>query len=55
MHVIYNGIDLDEYRPVTSKNALKRFGINPVEPYILFVGRITRRRELFISSTPSAI
>ena len=46
MHVIYNGIDLDEYRPVTSKNALKRFGINPVEPYILFVGRITRQKGI---------
>lgn len=46
MHVIYNGIDLDEYRPVTSKSALKRFGINPVEPYILFVGRITRQKGI---------
>lgn len=46
MHVIYNGIDLDEYRPVTSKNALKRLGINPVEPYILFVGRITRQKGI---------
>jgi starch synthase len=46
LHVIYNGIDLAEYQPVTSKGALKRLGINPVEPYILFVGRITRQKGI---------
>ncbi len=46
LRVIYNGIDLEEYHPVTTKNALKRFGINPVEPYILFVGRIARQKGI---------
>jgi glycogen synthase, Corynebacterium family len=46
LHVIYNGIDLTEYRPVPTKTSLKRFGINPVEPYILFVGRITRQKGI---------
>ena len=46
MHVIYNGIDLEEYKHVESKAALKRFGINPVEPYVLFVGRITRQKGI---------
>ncbi len=46
LHVIYNGIDLTEYRAVDSKAALKRFGINPVEPYILFVGRIARQKGI---------
>jgi alpha-maltose-1-phosphate synthase len=46
LHVIYNGIDLEEYRPTESKAALKRFGINPVEPYVLFVGRITRQKGI---------
>lgn len=46
LHVIYNGIDLDEYHAVTSKNALKRLGVNPVEPYVLFVGRITRQKGI---------
>jgi glycogen synthase len=46
IHTIYNGIDLTEYRPVASKAALKRFGINPVEPYVLFVGRITRQKGI---------
>lgn len=46
IHVIHNGIDLEEYRPVESKSALKRHGGNPVEPYILFVGRITRQKGI---------
>lgn len=46
MHVIYNGIDLEEYRRTDSQNALRRFGINPVEPYILFVGRIARQKGI---------
>jgi starch synthase len=46
LHVIYNGIDLEEYQSVTTKASLKRFGINPVEPYILFVGRITRQKGI---------
>ena len=46
LHVIYNGIDLEEYHAVATKNALKRFGINPVQPYVLFVGRITRQKGI---------
>jgi glycogen synthase len=46
LHVIYNGIDLEEYKCVESKAALKRFGINSVEPYVLFVGRITRQKGI---------
>ncbi len=44
--VIHNGIDLEEYRAVESRAALKRYGINPVEPYVLFVGRITRQKGI---------
>jgi alpha-maltose-1-phosphate synthase len=46
VHVVYNGIDLAEYRAVESKAALKRLGVNPVEPYVLFVGRITRQKGI---------
>ncbi len=46
LHVIYNGIDLHEYQATDSKAALKRLGINPLEPYILFVGRITRQKGI---------
>jgi alpha-maltose-1-phosphate synthase len=44
VHVIHNGIDLDQYRKVDSSDALKRFGIDPQNPYMLFVGRITRQK-----------
>jgi len=44
VHVIHNGIDLDQYRKVDSTGALKRYGIDPARPYLLFVGRITRQK-----------
>src|SRR5205807_4984182 len=44
VNVIHNGIDLDQYRKVDSTDALKRYGIDPNEPYLLFVGRITRQK-----------
>jgi len=46
VHVIHNGIDLDEYRKVQSTTALKRHGIDPAKPYLLFVGRITRQKGI---------
>ena len=46
VRVIHNGIDLEEYRRVDSTDALKRHGINPEEPYLLFVGRITRQKGI---------
>jgi starch synthase len=44
VHVIHNGIDLNQYRKVDSTGALKRYGIDPAKPYVLFVGRITRQK-----------
>jgi alpha-maltose-1-phosphate synthase len=46
LHVIHNGIDPDEYRTVDSTDALKRHGIDPNKPYLLFVGRITRQKGI---------
>jgi len=46
VHVIHNGIDLDEYHKVDSTAVLKRFGIDPQKPYLLFVGRITRQKGI---------
>lgn len=46
LHVIYNGIDLDEYRPSDRTDALVRQGIDPARPYLLFVGRITRQKGI---------
>ena len=44
IHVIYNGIDLDEYQYNPDTSALARYGIDPARPYVLFVGRITRQK-----------
>jgi alpha-maltose-1-phosphate synthase len=44
VHVIHNGIDLNRYRNLDSIGVLSRYGINPTEPYLLFVGRITRQK-----------
>ena len=46
VHVIHNGIDLKEYYKVDSTDALKRHGIDPKKPYLLFVGRITRQKGI---------
>jgi starch synthase len=44
VHVIYNGIDLDEYRKTSATKALREYGVDPDVPYVLFVGRITRQK-----------
>ncbi len=46
LHVIHNGIDLDEYRPVSETVSIKRHGVDPSRPYALFVGRITRQKGI---------
>lgn len=44
IHVIYNGIDLNEYQQTASTEALTKYGVNLTKPYVLFVGRITRQK-----------
>jgi len=46
LHIIHNGIDLEEYRKVESTDALLNCGIDPAKPYLLFVGRITRQKGI---------
>ena len=46
VHVIHNGIDLDEYRPSPHADALARHGVDRERPYVLFVGRITRQKGI---------
>ena len=46
VHVIHNGIDADEYRPIDPSPALARYRIDPTVPYVLFVGRITRQKGI---------
>jgi len=44
LHVIYNGIDTDFYRPDPDTSVLERIGVDPSRPYVAFVGRITRQK-----------
>jgi starch synthase len=44
IHVIYNGIDLDQYRRDEATGALVNNGVDPTRPYVLFLGRITRQK-----------
>ena len=46
VHVVHNGIDLDEYKAVTGTDVLTRCGIDPSRPFLLFVGRITRQKGI---------
>jgi starch synthase len=46
VHVIHNGIDTTMYRHVADTTALRRYGIDPDRPYVLFVGRITRQKGI---------
>ncbi|HEY0582177.1 MAG TPA: glycogen synthase, partial [Chloroflexota bacterium] len=46
VHVIYNGIDTNLYRPVAATDALERYGVDPSKPIVLFVGRITRQKGI---------
>lgn len=44
--IIYNGIDLDEYQRVETTVALEKYGIDPAQPFVLFVGRIARQKGI---------
>ena len=44
IHVIYNGIDLDQYQYTDAADALEKYGVDATRPYVLFVGRITRQK-----------
>jgi len=46
IHVIHNGIDLDEYHRIEAPEVLQKHGVDPRKPYVLFVGRITRQKGI---------
>ena len=46
VRVIYNGIDVEAWRPRTDHALLERHGIDPNAPSVVFVGRITRQKGL---------
>ena len=46
VHIIYNGIDPEEYKVGGANTALAANGIDPDKPYLLFVGRIARQKGI---------
>ena len=46
VHVIHNGIDLQQYRKTPAVDALVKHGVDPERPFVLFVGRITRQKGI---------
>lgn len=53
VHVVHNGIDLDDWAAPSSPEekeaataVMKRYGIDPILPTVVFVGRITRQKGL---------
>lgn len=46
VHVIHNGIDLQQYRKDPGVDALVKRGVDPEKPYVLFVGRVTRQKGI---------
>ncbi|QYF74909.1 glycogen synthase [Cryobacterium sp. PAMC25264] len=46
VHVVYNGIDLDRWKPTTDTDVVRALGIDPHRPSVVFVGRITRQKGL---------
>jgi starch synthase len=44
VEVIYNGIDPELFRPDPGEEVLRRHGIDPARPSVVFVGRITRQK-----------
>ncbi|MFC6172095.1 glycogen synthase [Subtercola frigoramans] len=44
--VVYNGIDLEKWKPVHDPEVLQRWGIDVSRPSVVFVGRITRQKGL---------
>jgi starch synthase len=46
VHVVYNGIDLERWKPVQDDELVRSLGIDPSRPSVVFVGRITRQKGL---------
>ena len=46
VHVIYNGIDVDEWAPLDDPDLARSLGLDPGRPSVVFVGRITRQKGL---------
>jgi starch synthase len=46
LHVVYNGIDLEQWRPNVDPDLVRSLGVDPDRPTVIFVGRITRQKGL---------
>ncbi len=46
IRTIYNGIDIDQYQPRPDDAVLRKHDVDPDQPYVLFVGRITRQKGI---------
>ncbi|WP_445734234.1 glycogen synthase [Mariniflexile sp.] len=46
IHVIYNGINLQQYNVTSKTSTLDAYGVDKTKPYVLFVGRITRQKGI---------
>ncbi|MBC7441334.1 MAG: glycogen synthase [Ramlibacter sp.] len=46
VHVVYNGIDLERWKPTRDEDVVRALGIDPDRPSVVFVGRITRQKGL---------
>jgi starch synthase len=46
LHVVPNGVDPSVYRKVVGKETLRRHGIDPERPFVLFLGRMSRQKGI---------
>ncbi|PVX27207.1 MAG: hypothetical protein CW716_03500 [Candidatus Bathyarchaeum sp.] len=58
VHVIYNGVDIERFKPRPNKTELKKeFGLDPQKKVVLFVGRLYHRKglETLLQSVPPVL
>ena len=55
VRVVHNGVDLQQYRTDPAVDALVKHGVDPEQPYVLFVGRVTRQKGIIhlVNAIPS--
>ncbi|WP_435198598.1 glycogen synthase [Janibacter sp. GS2] len=46
VHVVHNGIDAHLWQPHADEDVVRRHGVDPQRPSVVFVGRITRQKGL---------
>ena len=58
IHVIYNGVDIDKFKPRSNRTELRQeFGLEEDEKVVLFVGRLYHRKglEILLRSIPPVL